>query len=373
MSLVKDTFRELIARRLWPIAVLLLVAAVAAPLLLKSEPKAPVAAATPAVAAGDDALTAEPVITASVDAGTNRRVLGARKDPFKPTGDQPRAAAAEDPATPEPTNPEATPTGGGADPGSTGGGSVTGGGALDRRGGASPSLPDATPPPAPSKPKPTYDLYSLIVRIDEGKRQNVKRLDPLLSREDPAIIYLGLLEDERRPSSCSTKESPRTGTARVTPARRTASGSTAQGRYGVLHSRATEGVTTAPEGDTPGQALEFQLDILEIKTRSTTSASTARKARTTASAAGRRALRARVSRMGRLRYDRRTGTLHKLSVKAYRSSMARASRRRAGLASAGVSGRPVRARHRPSGGSRHALVSVACSASSQPVSPTAPA
>jgi hypothetical protein len=99
-------------------------------------------------------------------------------------------------------------------------------------------------------------------------------------------------------------------------------------------------VTTAPEGDTPGQALEFQLDILEIKTRSTTSASTARKARTTASAAGRRALRARVSRMGRLRYDRRTGTLHKLSVKAYRSSMARASRRRAGLASAGVSDGP---------------------------------
>ena len=87
MSVIKDTWRFLVQRRLWPVAILLVAAAVAVPKLLAEEPLAPTA--DPAVAVKSDksaVLATEPIVAQATDEDRSgrRQVLGSRKDPFKP-------------------------------------------------------------------------------------------------------------------------------------------------------------------------------------------------------------------------------------------------------------------------------------------------
>jgi hypothetical protein len=342
MNLVKDTLRELVERRLWPLAVLLLVAAVAAPMLLKSQPEEPVTPAANAVTSeGAGGISIEPLVAASVDTQGDRRVLGARKDPFRPTGEQPRADSGPSPDPSTSPNPSTSSNPGSGSTGGPPAGDPKGGG-FSGGGGSSPlpdgpigpaSPPESTPAPAPAAPEtpePTFDLYSLTVRVDDGERQNLKRLDPLLSLEDPAIIYLGLLEAEKTAVFLLDEGVTADGDGSCHPSPENCQRvHLREGETEFFTRAALEGVG---EGGAAAEPVEFQLEVLDIKTKKTASAGTARAARAAASTSGRRALRSRVSRMGRLRYDLRTGKLHQLSVKAYRSSMARASRRRAGLA-----------------------------------------
>ena len=87
MSVINDTWRFLVQRRLWPVAILLIAAAVAVPKLLAQEPAAPVTAAVVAVKGDKNAVLAtEPIVALAADADRSgrRQVLGSRKDPFKP-------------------------------------------------------------------------------------------------------------------------------------------------------------------------------------------------------------------------------------------------------------------------------------------------
>jgi hypothetical protein len=85
MTLITDTWRQLVERRLWPIALLLLAALVAVPVLLASDP-APAPATTTALAKSDDPIAAAKPIVAQATSfdDSSRHVLGAPKDPFKP-------------------------------------------------------------------------------------------------------------------------------------------------------------------------------------------------------------------------------------------------------------------------------------------------
>ena len=90
MSVLNDTWRFLVQRRLWPVAILLIAAAAAVPMLLAQDP-APAPAAAPAVAvkADKDAVLAEDPIVAQAadgDRSGRRQVLGSPKNPFKPQG-----------------------------------------------------------------------------------------------------------------------------------------------------------------------------------------------------------------------------------------------------------------------------------------------
>src|SRR3954447_2377247 len=87
MNVLTQTWRQLVRRRLWPVALLLVAALVAIPVVLAKPATIPPAPA--------DATAAAPVATpaqsyvhlASADATTHtkrRRVLGASKDPFEP-------------------------------------------------------------------------------------------------------------------------------------------------------------------------------------------------------------------------------------------------------------------------------------------------
>lgn len=366
MNVVKDTFRDLVQRRLWPIALALLLMLVAVPMLLKATPDepAPAPATAPTVAVeGADGLTSEPLVAVNADGQVDRRVLGARKDPFKPSGKRASASSGSESdaggssASGGPASAGAATDGGpGSGSGASGGSGVSGstggstdggstGGSIDG-GSTGGSSPTPTPDVAPAPPsggtdsgEKALDLYSLTVAVD-GKRLGdpLERLQPLIGDTAPAIIYLGLLEDGKTAVFLLEEGVSADGDGTCSP-------SPENCQRVHLRQGETEFFTGEIEGeavdDAPAtpQKVDFQLDILKLTTKTTSSASKARTARAAASSAGRRALRSRTGRMGRLRYDRTSGMLHKLSVKAYRTSMARASQRRAGLGS-GSAARP---------------------------------
>ena len=113
MSVITDTWRFLKERKLWPLAILLIVAAVAVPQLLASEPTAaPVPPAAVVKSDSASVLATEPIVAPAEDADRSgrRQVLGSRKNPFKPQATptpipKPKetSPAAEAPTTGRPT------------------------------------------------------------------------------------------------------------------------------------------------------------------------------------------------------------------------------------------------------------------------------
>jgi hypothetical protein len=307
MSVINDTWRFLVGRRLWPVAILLVALAAAVPMLLAKDPApAPAEASTAAVKADKDAVLAEdPIVTQASDGDRSgrRQVLGSRKDPFKPK------------VTPTPTpKPETAKT---TEPGS---GSSTGA-ATGAPGGDTPSTgaspaPDTTTPVVPKKK--TYELYELSVRFGASTgrppHKRVKRLQALPSNSNAVLIYLGVLDDKK------------------TAVFLLDSGVVAEGDGTCKPSRAQCETIQVREGDTeffdvPGGA-QYELDVLKIHKSTTTDAKKAKKARAAVSPKGRMILRARVAGDGplRYRYDAKTGRLQKLSKKAYKAVVAKAAR-----------------------------------------------
>src|SRR5690349_22580206 len=90
MNLITDTWRGLIQRKLWPVALLLVGALVAVPLLLAKTPEVEPAPPANAVAAAEEGIPATFVTSAADEesgedtTGKRRRTLGASKDPFEP-------------------------------------------------------------------------------------------------------------------------------------------------------------------------------------------------------------------------------------------------------------------------------------------------
>src|SRR3954452_674222 len=85
MNTITEPLRALVRRKLWPVALLLVGALVAVPLLLAKQPKATAVTAPAAnVAAKNDSIPATFVSAAEPETAEHRRTLGATKDPFAP-------------------------------------------------------------------------------------------------------------------------------------------------------------------------------------------------------------------------------------------------------------------------------------------------
>jgi hypothetical protein len=185
MNAVTSIWRQLVRRRLWPVAVLLLAALAAVPVVLAREPDVPVLPSDPAPATTgkpDDTI-AEPVVAQVTpeDRSRRRRVLGTVKDPFKPA---PVKKAKVDEPKPD-VIPDVEPPA--VDPG-TGSGSGSGSGS----GGG-------TVVPAEPAPKKTYSSPStIIVRFGEAaetaelERFAIKKMQAVPDDELPLLIYMGL-------------------------------------------------------------------------------------------------------------------------------------------------------------------------------------
>ena len=318
MSVITDTWRFLKERRLWPVAILLIVAAVAVPQLLASEPTA--APAPPAAAVKSDSasvLATEPIVARADDSDRSgrRQVLGSRKNPFKPQATPTPVPKAKETA-PAPTAPTTTEEAAKAPDGSSVGGS-----------------PAPVTPITPAPVKKKYELNELTVRFGASEsttrppRKDVKRLQALPSSEEPVLIYLGVLKDKKTAVFLVDSGIIAQGDGTCMPSRTSCE---------TIHIKEGEteffDVASEDAGDestaSEGSGAQYQLDVLKIRKKSTTSAKQAKKSLARVSKAGHKILKARIAGDGPIRYqyNGRSGRLEKLSHKAYRSIVAKAAR-----------------------------------------------
>jgi hypothetical protein len=298
MTVITDTWRQLVRRRLWPVALLLVAALVAVPLKLSKTPAvAPAPASTHSVTAAADPTTSYVTLQDQADAEVRRRVLGAAKDPFAPAP-LPKAskaskaakkkAAAEASATP-------TPTGSGT--ASAGSGSS-----------APAPAPTAVPTPTPT-PAPTYPLYSIKVRFGKTdgtmRTETLERNKALPSAVSPVFVYLGVKDGGKTAIFLLTGDVVPLGDGRCLP-------SPTDCQTLDLGVGDTEFLTVSGTGaDTDAQ---YELDLTTIHTKTTTDAKAAAKA----SAAGTKLLATQTRRKPlRYSFDAQAGTVKKLDPHAY--------------------------------------------------------
>ena len=317
MSVLTDTWRFLMQRRLWPVAILLIAAAVAVPTAagLRADRRARCRPPPRSRATSASVLATEPIVAPAADADRSgrRQVLGSSKNPFKPQ--------ATPTPEPKPARSDARHAGGdgpGRDRSRR----------HDRRRLARPRSTPVTPAPAKKK----YELNELTVRFGPSDattrppRKDVKRLQALPSSDEPVLIYLGVLKDKRTAVFLVDSGVIAQGDGTCMPSRTTCE---------TIHIKEgeTEFFDVVPEdagdGTTPaaGTGAQFQLDVIKIRKKVTTSAKQAKKSLARVSKSGRKILKARIAGDGplRYRYNARTGRLEKLSHKAYKAIVAKAA------------------------------------------------
>jgi hypothetical protein len=325
MTVFTDTWRFLLQRKLLPVAVLLIAAAVAVPMLLSEEP-APPAAAVVAVKSDKSTLTSEPIVALASegDRAERRRVLGAKKDPFEPNATPtPTPTAAPAAAPVSPANP-------GPAPGAGSGSPVT----MPGSPGSAPVSPGFSTPLVPATPKKKYELFELTVRFgasEDGKqpRQDVKRLEALPSSDDPVLIYLGVLKDHKTAVFLVESGIVAQGDGVCRPSRAVCETVHLKEGETEFFDSPEEVPTEAPaEDEEATTAVQFQLDVVRIRKKVTTSAKKANRSLARVSKSGRKIVRARIAGDGplRYRYDKPSGRLEKLSSKAHKALVAKAAR-----------------------------------------------
>jgi len=291
MSFFSNIGHQLVERRLWPVAILLVAALAAVPVVLAKDPATP--PATPVVQAeGENVLTEAPIVTqASIDAVNSRKVLGKAKNPFgmpKP----PKTAPTDKPSASALPQDEEDP---GKGTGSTGSTPPSSGGTT------SPVAPVApTTPTTPAKPAKTYDKYDLTVRFGDSastpSKMTLKRLQPLPKTDLPALIYLGVSKDGKRAIFLLEQGVQVVGDGECDPTPEDCE---------TLRLRAGETEFLDVVDETGATTAQYQLDLVKIHKGKTASASKA----TASSKAGRELLADR----GRVpfRFDADSGTLER--------------------------------------------------------------
>jgi hypothetical protein len=269
MNLIADTWRQLVRRRLWPVAVLLVAALAAVPFVLAKNPapvEPPAPTPQPETTAAEAAATGDPVV-ALVEEGDyprRRRVLGARKDPFAPAP-LPRARRSQnqepDPATPATPELPTVPT----DP--------IGGGTPSI---PTPSLPPIEPPAEPEPKKKTYPPDALIVRFGDAaggelQRMTLAKLEPLPQSTDvetePVLVYTGLSKDGKSAIFMVDDAAEATGDGECKPHPSSCE---------TIHLRKGETEFFDIEDEAGEVVAQYQLDLIDIKTDKKPSATRAR-------------------------------------------------------------------------------------------------
>jgi hypothetical protein len=297
MNVLADPFKQLVERKLWPIALLLVAALVAVPVLLtkKADDGGALPTASTSVPAGQSPT--EPVVSVAdaAKADSLRAVLGDRKDPFRPAQVH-HVPKAEDPLTQGAGTATTVDTGV-----STGGGSTTGGTTVG--GGDVVTTPDVTPVPTPAPE--TFELYSLQVRFGstdgELVSRNVKRLTGLPGGTNPAVLYLGLLDDHKTAVFLVDAGVNVLGDGECDP-------SPDNCQTLTLKKGETEFLTRGDQ--------QWELDLVDINVKKTDDADVARRARVAEARNGRKVARRMGAGKSAYRYSAKTGALRHLAKAA---------------------------------------------------------
>ena len=242
MNFLRNIGADLVEKRLWPVAVALLVALIAVPTLLakSSSDDADVAPAAPV--AGAAAVKADQVARAQHDA---RRASQARRQGQEPV----RAALrARRPTPVEAVSTEATgarrPT------------------PARRPPPVAPTPAKTAPAPAKKKstPKANLDVYRATLRFGEpGAMRTIKdiaRLTPLPSVDNPFFVFLGVKDDGETLVFLVSSDAKATGDGVCRP-QATCETDRAEGRrHRVLRPRDRHGPQAVPDGRRLGQQEE---------------------------------------------------------------------------------------------------------------------
>ena len=270
MSAITNVWRQLVQRRLWPVAILLIAALAAVPLALAQDQEPAPAAPTPPAAtdASDEAaLASEPIVAKATvaDRAKRRKVLGSAKNPFGVAETNNGSAAPGDSAGS--TVAHATDTSDAKSDGSSDGSSGTDTPASTAPTGTTPT--DTTPQPAPKK----YEQYELTVRFggaDGAKRQSVKKLQPLPSAELPVLIYMGVLKDGKTAVFLVDQGVTPVGDGECKPSPEACE---------TIRLREGETEFLDVTDDTGNVSQQYQLDLIKIHKGSSASASSAKASR----------------------------------------------------------------------------------------------
>jgi hypothetical protein len=265
VNLIADTWRQLVRRRLWPLAVLLLAGVVAVPFVLAKDPPPVVAPPPPApekTTAAEEAATGDPVVAlaSEADRSRRRRVLGARKDPFA-VAPPPKQKKADEQQAGEETPKEDAGVTVPADP--------SGGTAPDQ---PSTGLPPVVEPPveepAEENKKKTYPPDSLIVRFGDAtgdalERMTLEKLQALPAEledaeTEPVLVYVGLTKDRKSAIFMVDAAAELTGDGSCKPN---------PANCETIHLREGETEFFDVRDDTGTVVAQYQLDLVEINAR----------------------------------------------------------------------------------------------------------
>lgn len=221
MSFLQNLWRDLVDKRLWPVAVALVLAAVAVPVLMGGG-SSTVAPAPAAPAPSDAAVPGTAQVTVAVDAGTKERSrAGGARDPFKPLVFAKVAKSTGGPSTGATASAEigsssaagSTRSSGGSGtlsaPPSLGTGSGNGTGSTPMKSSpATPSTPSApsTPSTSPTTPSGTqthttrkFYTYALTLQLKRSGqiswRHNLQAVSYVPSPSAPLLAFLGVRSD----------------------------------------------------------------------------------------------------------------------------------------------------------------------------------
>jgi hypothetical protein len=288
MTLLRNVLTDLVDKKLWPVAVALLVALVAVPLVLAgggaSEQPLPGVAA---VAEGGPAVAVTPA------EGTNGPgVPRGSNDPFRarPGGADDVEEAAGTPAASGGTvagamgEAGATGSAGGADslpvdiPGLDDVGVVPVGDATGGSGSGSGST-------GSTKTSDDKDSWHVDLRFGKNgsvqSKNDVPRLSPLPSTEDPFFVFLGVAADGKTALFLVSSDAEATGDGKCVP-------SPANCDRVEMQAGDTEFFDVAtPEGE----VVQYQLDLVKISRKTAANAAVAQSARVRQSTEGRKVLR----------------------------------------------------------------------------------
>jgi hypothetical protein len=298
MNALTAPFRQLVERKLWPLAILLIAALAAVPVLLaRDDVSLPPAVPGAATSVASSSPT-QPIVSLGEpeERESRRKVLGAPKNPFEPTvkarkAEVPKQATADIPA----------PAAGGDEKKADGDKPSGGGGAVAPVGPVDP-VPAATP----VAPKKTYELFSLKIRFGQTDaprlaRRSIKRLTALPRMDEPTLVYLGLKKDLKTAVFLVDSNTVVVGDGKCLPAPHDC-------QTLELKKGQTAFVDVLDETGATMKA-QYELDLVSIIRTKTGDAKAAKAARTAIAKGGRQALRARVSRINGWDFDPETGVL----------------------------------------------------------------
>jgi hypothetical protein len=250
VSAVRGVLRDLVERKLWPIAVLLLAAAIAVPIYLgrASADEAPL---PPTVAQADTGKVSKAAVKVDDETVAGDDRPGGVRNPFKQLHLPKKAAPpAAEPSTKTPAadQPAGSGSGSGGSDGSQPPLAPSGnGGSGD--GGSKPKTPAGDP----------LDVYHLSLRFGRAEASQLKtyhdvaRLSPLPTADNPFFVYTGVLKDGKTAVFLLSSDATATGDGHCRPSPKS-----------CQTIEVKEGDTEFFDLTVNGEPVQYQLDVVKV-------------------------------------------------------------------------------------------------------------